>query len=187
MKDFWNENKGIIGKLILQQFGAAFFGCSLILASAAAPNNSVRLKLELVFSVLATILYLFLLYTFMWEKGGQDRIKIDGGRAERKPLKGLWIGLCANIPNILIAAAAIVSQPWRSTHEWAGNTNLIARVAAMIWESMYNGFVSNFAPVNPLIFALMIIPALFVCEAAYLIGLSNRKLFGSVGKKKKEK
>lgn len=186
MKDFFSENKGIILKLILQQFGAAFFGCSLILAAAAVPGD-MRLKMELFASIFSTVLYMFLIYNFMWEKGGQDRIKIDGGRAERKPLKGLWIALCANIPNLLIAAAIIIAHPFKYTHTWAGTADAVGRLIALPWESMYSGFVANFAPNNPIIYFLMVFPALIVCEGAYLIGLSNRKIFGFIGKKKKEK
>ena len=186
MKDFWSENKGIIGKLVLQQFGAAFFGCSLILAASAVPSE-MRLKMELFVSIIATALYMFLLYNFMWEKGGQDRIKVDGGRAERKPLKGLWIALFANIPNLLIAACVLIAYPFAEKYVWAGTTSVVARLIATFWESMYDGFVSNFAPNNPIIFLLMVFPALITCEGAYLIGLSNKRLFGFLGKKKKEK
>ena len=186
MKDFWSENKGIIGKLILQQFGAAFFGCSLILAASAVPTE-LKGKMQLFASAFSILLYVFLIYNFMWEKGAEDRLKIDGGRMERKPLKGLWIGIAANIPNFIIAACILVSHPFTSTKVWAGTMNAVGRLIATVWESMYDGIVMNFAPNNPIIFLLMIFPALFVCEAAYLIGLSNKKLFGFLSKKKKEK
>ena len=186
MKDFWSENKGIIGKLVLQQFGAAFFGCSLILAASAVPTE-LRGKMMLLASLFSILLYVILLYNFMWEKGGLDRIKIDGGRAERKPLKGLWIAVAANLFNFLIAACILVSHPFASTKVWAGTMNATGRLIATVWESMYDGIVTNFAPNNPIIFLLMVFPALIVCEAAYLIGLSNKKLFGFLGKKKKEK
>lgn len=183
MKDFWFENKKIIVKLMLQQFGAAFFALAMILAAASA-NTSI---LELLASGVAIVLYLYLLYSIMWEKGGQDRIKIDGGRAPRVPLKGLYISLAANIPNIIIALLVIISNPFKYTHEWAGNLNVVGRSAGILWEAMYDGLIMNFAPKNPIAYVLIILPALVVCEAGYLIGMNNKKILGFLRKKKEDR
>lgn len=182
MKDFWSENKGIIGKLVLQQFGTAFFGLSLLLAARVTKLGTV----EVVASLISIALYLYLLYNILWEKGGLDRIKIDGGRAARMPLKGLYISLIANIPNIIISILVVVAHPFKETHEWAGNMHVIGRTAAMLWESMYDGLVMNFSPHNPIIFPAMVLPAVIVCTAGYIIGLNNKKLFGFLTKKKQE-
>lgn len=168
---------------MLQQFGAAFFALAMILAAAAA-NTGI---LELIASGIAIVLYLYLLYSIMWEKGGQDRIKIDGGRAPRVPLKGLYISLVANIPNILIALLVLISNPFKYTQEWAGTLNVVGRSAGILWEAMYAGFIMNFAPKNPIAYVLMILPALAVCWAGYLIGLSNKRLFGFIRKKKENR
>ena len=95
MKDFWSENSKIIGKIILNQFGATFLGIMVVTAASSAQSQKAWLMLFA--SVFASLFYLFLVYNVIWEKGGQDRIKIDGGRAARKPLKGLMISLVANI------------------------------------------------------------------------------------------
>lgn len=172
MKEFWNENRRIIGKIILNQFGATFLGLMVII-----PVYSLGRPWLLVFaSAFAVFFYLFLLYNIIWERGGQDRIKVDGGRAERKPLTGLWIAIAANVPNLLIGLLIVISQPFKSTQMWAGTMNGISRVCALLWEGMYAGLVSAYAPVNPFAHVLDILPAIAVITFGYLLGLSNRKL-----------
>lgn len=174
MKDFWSENSKIIGKLILNQFGATFLGIMVITAAYAA--ESQRAWLMLFASCFASIFYLFLLYNVIWEKGGQDRIKIDGGRAQKKPLKGLYISLVANIPNFIFAALVLISDPFKSTAEWAGTMNVFGRSLCLLWEGMYAGLVSYFSPNNPIIHLLYIFPAIIVTACGYLLGLSNRRI-----------
>ena len=184
-KEFWTENKKIIGKIILNQFGATFLGLMVILAASAA--NTQRDWLMLFASCFASLFYLFLLYNVIWERGGQDRIKIDGGRAHRKPLTGLWIAIAANIPNLILAALVIISNPFKNSFEWAGTMNVISRSLCLLWEGMYAGFVSYFSPHNPIIHLLYIFPAIFVLTFGYMIGLSNRRILSFFELKKTNK
>lgn len=174
MKEFWNENGKYVGKMLINQFGATFFGIMLVMAASAA--QSQRIWLRLFASCFATVFYLYLIYTVLWEHGGQDRIRADAGRAKAKPLTGLWIGLLANVPNFLIAAIILVTQPLKETRQWALNMNVAGRALALLWEGMYAGVVSTYSPVNPIIHLLDIFPALFVSWAAYLLGLYNKRL-----------
>jgi len=174
MKEFWKENGKIICKLLLNQFGATFFGLMLITASTAVDMEGAWLML--IASCFATLFYMYLIYNVLWERGGQDRIKIDGGRAIRKPLTGLKIILFANIPNIIIAIIILISNPFAATHEWAGSMNVIGRAAALLWEGMYSGIVAYFSPHNPIIHLLDIFPALFMGTVAYYFGLNNFRI-----------
>lgn len=174
MKDFWSENSKIIGKLILNQFGATFLGLMVIIAASAAQSQKIWLMLFA--SIFASLFYLFLIYNVIWEKGGQDRIKIDGGRAPKKPLKGLWISLAANIPNFILALLVIISDPFKSTAEWAASLNGISRALCLLWEGMYAGFVSCFSPHNPIIHLLYIFPAVAVTSFGYLLGMNNKRI-----------
>ena len=160
--------------MLLNQFGATFFG--IMLTTAAYAAQSQRVWLMVFAGTFSTLFYLFLIYNVLWERGGQDRIRADSGRAARQPLKGLWITLVANIPNILIAAVILVSNPFKADQVWAVGMNAAGRGAALLWEGMYNGFVYTFAPHNPLIFVLEILPAIVVGFAAYYLGFSNKRL-----------
>ncbi len=184
-KEFWTGNKRIVGKLMLNQFGGTFFGLMLFMAASAATAH--RAWLMLIASCCAAIFYLYLQYTIIWERGGQDRIRVDSGRAHRKPLTGLYIGLLANIPNFLLAFAVLVSQPFRDTMMWAGTVNGIARVICLLWEGMYAGFVTYFAPNNPLIHLLYVFPSVCIVALGYLLGLSNCRLLSVFDSKKTAK
>ncbi len=174
MKEFWSENSKIISKLILNQFGATFLGLMVIAAASAAQGQ--RAWLMLFASCFAAFFYLFLVYAVVWERGGRDRIKVDGGRAVPKPWTGLWISLVANIPNFILAILVLISDPFKASFEWAGNMNLISRALCLLWEGMYAGFVSYFSPNNPLIHLLYVFPAIAVSVFGYLLGFNNMRL-----------
>ena len=184
MKEFWNENKKIIRKLILNQFIAAFFGLTLVLSASAA--DSIKDKLEMLMSIIAVLFFMFLIYNILWEKGGEDRIRIDGGRQRYSVLKGLWISLIANIPNFIIASVIIIAKPFAETQSWAGTMYLVGRTASLIWEAMYAGLIGYFAPFNPIAHLLIIFPSLLTCTLAYYFGVNNKRLFGFLASRKKE-
>ncbi len=183
MKDFWSENSKTIGKNILNQFGSAFFGVMLFFAAFALKTME---SLPFIASCLSVVFYMYLIYMVMWERGGQDRIRFDGGRAPQKPLTGLWISLMANIPNLILAALVIISEPLiSSSQKIAGGINTVSRALALLWEGMYMGIIRTLAPHNPLIYLLIVFPAVFVGAYAYIVGFSNRRLFGLAEIKKK--
>ncbi|MBE6626847.1 MAG: hypothetical protein E7628_06690 [Ruminococcaceae bacterium] len=183
MRDFWSENSKTIGKNLLNQFGGAFFGIMLFFAAYALRKFDT---LPFISSIISVTFYLYLLYLVMWERGGQDRIKYDGGRAEKKPLTGLWISLLSNVPNLILAALILISEPFiKGSPNIAGGINTVSRAIAILWEGMYMGVIRTFAPHNPLIYLLMVFPAVFVGAYAYLVGFNNRRLFGLAEVKKK--
>ncbi|MBQ8187103.1 MAG: hypothetical protein IJ037_09590 [Clostridia bacterium] len=177
MKEFWSENSKIISKILLNQFGSTFFGIMLVAASYAAKDQ--RDWLMLFSSCFATLFYLFLVYNVIWERGGSDRIRVDAGRAQKKPLTGLWISLCANIPNILIALVILIAHPFKHDLAWAGTLDTVGRALALLWEGMYAGVVAYFSPRNPIIHLLVIFPAILVTAGGYILGLHNVRLLSA--------
>lgn len=176
MREFWNDNRQTIVRLILNQFGAAVMG---LLVTAAAASNE---KLMLGASVFSTIFYLVLLYCVIWERGGKERIRIDGGRAAWKPLYGLYMSLLANIPNFVLAVLIFIGKIFGSIdgpfgYEWAGNLYAIVNVVTRLWNAMYLGLIQTYSPNNPVIHFLDILPALFVCMLGYYLGLKNKRIF----------
>ena len=165
MKDFWSENSKIIGKIILNQFGATFLGIMVVTAASSAQSQKAWLMLFA--SVFASLFYLFLVYNVIWEKGG---------RAARKPLKGLMISLVANIPNFILALIVLISNPFKETAAWAASLNVAGRALCLLWEGMYAGLVSYFSPHNPIIHLLYIFPALAVTTFGYILGLNNKRI-----------
>ncbi len=178
MLKFLKDNSYMITKLILNQIGSTILG---LCVSVVATTN--RPWLFAFVSLFATCFYLFLLYSAMWEEGGKERIKVDGGRADMKPLRGLWIALAANVPNMILAFLVFIGFLFGSTNgiaawEWAGNIGGVAAVIARLFEAMYLGLIQTLPPANPLTYVVIIIPGVAVAAGAYALGLYNRRLFG---------
>ncbi len=186
MKEFWSENSKTITKLLLNQFGAAFMG--LMITAAASSNEWLRLFA----SCFATIFYLVLIYNVIWERGGQDRIRVDGGRAAYRPMTGLLISLVANIPSIILGVFTIVGKIFGSTtgpfgYEWAGNLYAISNVLTRLWNAMYVGIIQTYSPNNHIIHLLDILPALFVTGLGYYLGMKNVRILSIFELKRPEK
>lgn len=196
MKSFISENFKVIKKLLIYQFGAAFFG---ILVNSSAG----RLPwLNWLTGVLAVLFYIYLLYSAVWEEGARDRIRVDGGRMTRDDFKGLKIALVANIPNILIgvvmAASTIVNVA--ASAQWAGNVAAVANAVGVLWEGMYVGIITAIFPqfdyvanavitlssaqiiIRSVTFILIVLPALISCFAAYKLGYNGVAIIKTSGK-----
>ncbi len=181
MRDFWNDNRKTIGQLVLNQFGAAFMGLMVTTAVTKTP------WLMLFVSVFSVLFYLVLIYNVIWERGGQDRIRVDGGRAARKPLLGLWLSLAANALTILLGICILVGKALGSSFEWAGNLYAVTNAVSRIWNAMYIGIIQTYSPYNPIIHLLHVIPALVVTAGGYWLGFHNVRIFGFLSPKRSKK
>ena len=86
MIKFFKENIAMIWKVILTQIAMMIFGLIVVLATAMI--NEVLCQVA---GALSILLYLFVLYSHFIEKGNEDKIKIDGGRMEKKNFYGLFV------------------------------------------------------------------------------------------------
>ncbi len=95
MFKFIKDNSYDIVKMGLNQLGIAML--AIIMTMATHQNDA----LFVITSILCIIFYLYLLYTMTYDIGQKDKPRLDGGRMEFKPLRGLWLAICANSVNIL--------------------------------------------------------------------------------------
>ncbi|MBQ7821443.1 MAG: hypothetical protein IJ391_04080 [Clostridia bacterium] len=179
MLTFLKENADNIVKLAVNQIAMTIFG---LLLSAATVTNKTLL---LVTGILSILFYMYLLYTSAWDIGAHDKIRIDGGRLKRMPLKGLYLSLAANSVNILLALIAIICYYLgvQFGFEWAAGTMAVCYNISWLLNGMYNAVLS-FISVGQLKFWLMlaaVIPALVFTELAYLAGSNNYRIFGFLG------
>ncbi len=182
MREFLRENSRIITKLMLNQFGAAFMGFMITASATRTP------WLMVFASIFAVTFYMFLLYNVIWERGGQDRIRVDGGRAPYKPLTGLWVSLIANIPSIvlgiLVNVGYIFGENGAFGYGWANALHNGAKTGSLIWNAMYIGLIQTYSPYNPIAHLLHVLPAVLVTSFGYYIGLKNKRIFGFIDVKK---
>lgn len=102
MFSFIKTNSYNIFKMMLNQFGLAMFGLVMTMVTVGKKD------LSLIMSILCIVFYVYLLYVVGYDMGQRDKPALDGGRAEFKPLKGLWISLCANSINIICGVMAAI-------------------------------------------------------------------------------
>ena len=172
---FW----GFIVRIEVNQFGAAFLGISVTLATV---NISPYLLLAV--SIFASVFYLSLLYTAFWDKAAADVIKIDGGKATYHPWNGLKLSLVANVPNILLALLVIIGGIFAeetviaegiTNQNWASQMHSICSVIYRVWNAFYWGILNIFKYPDHL-HLVMVLPALLISALGYYAGLKNFKL-----------
>ena len=130
------------------------------------------MTLRLWTSIFAVLFYLFLLYASMWEVGAKDGI-----RARAKGEKyGLWRGFamsaCANALNILLALCIL---PGAFVEGAVKGFSATCQLIALLAEGMYLGILATpvmGAPLNtyPWMYFVIILPAVLVTGAAYILG-----------------
>ena len=187
MKDFFNRYSYSMVKMFVNQFTISIFGTMLSMATSAIKKP----VFSLVTSIFSIAFYLVLLYTMIWEIGAKDKISVDVGKKEYRPMTGLYMGLVANIPNLLFALIYAIGYPFMATHVWAGNMNLIVRLYTVACEGMYLGVMTTL-PFGAAVklnsfwwtYFLITVPAIVTAMLAYYIGHKDFRLFAFLSSKK---
>lgn len=180
MLKYIRENISVIRKLITNQFGAAFLAILLAFTSVRISET-----VYLITSILSVVFLLYLDYATLWEEGARARIRVDGGREAYDSVSGLWLGLAASIPNLLLgvltAVFTLLFQLTQAT--WADFGSGICAVVGRLWQAMYMGILQCVAPGGKYVMLLIPLPAILVCFAAYRLGFANYRLLGGKVKK----
>ena len=160
-------------KMFLNQFAISLFGLVLTIATSKRPT------LRNLSSGFAILFYLFLLYVMTWEIGFKDKNSVDLGKKARRPLTGLGISLCANIPNFFFACAIALGKLLPNVPFFSKFGGLSVG-AALFTEGMYTGLLANDLGGSALnsywwIWFVITIPAMATCALAYWLGLSDIK------------
>ncbi len=190
MKDFFSKYSYGITKMFVNQFVMSLFGTVLAMATASAGNNTMSLVLTLVVSCFAILFYLFLIYTMTWEIGAKDKISVDVGKKEYRPMTGLWMSLVANIPNFIIALLYTIAYPVMDTARWAGTMAAFSRIASVIIEGMYLGLTSTIQIAGTYMnriwwtYFLITVPAIVTSFVAYYLGHKNFRFWALITNKK---
>ena len=177
MKDFLRNYSYSSVKMFVNQFAISIFGAMLSMASSAAENDTLAFWC----SILAIVFYLFLIYTQAWELGAKDRISVDIGKKEYKPLTGLWTSVIANIPNFIIAITFLFVLKIFPMSEVAANIRTIASLFNMLLEGMYLGILTTVKIGERTLltfwwmYFMITIPAMLTSWLAYYLGQKNKK------------
>ena len=204
MKSFFKQYSYNIVKNLINQFAISIFGALLsMVMMASSKTHNVWAVIVSIFSV---AFYLFLIYTTTWEIGAKDRISVDVGKKEYKPLTGLLISLFANIPNIILAiillvtrilsSFAFVQDPATSFENTmskiiSGINFVASAVTGVAFQGMYSGILMIKIPTMQESLAhqwwpyfIIVIPALVTAAIAYNTGYKNFRLIAPLFDKK---
>ena len=186
MKEFFSKYSYSMVKMFVTQFAVGLFGAVLSLAASSLSGkestvmNSTEKTAVILVSVFATVFYLFLIYTSIWEIGAKDKISADVGKLRIKPWLGVVIALFANIPNFIIAIVYAVS--WFVSHGAEGmftNVAAVTRVIVLFVDGMYYGLLATVKiGANALMnewwsLFLLTVPSIAVCGLGYFLGTKD--------------
>lgn len=184
MITFLKQQSYFIFRCVAIQIGMTMFG---LMMSMATISNDVLMLTVGVFSVL---FYLYLLTDAAWSCGNKEQIKIEAGRAPRRPLTGLYASLIANLLNIGLAIAIwvgyFVAASKGTSVGWAQSCKMVATFI----QGMYCGIIgfvnthiSDSSLVSTLMYTLIVLPAPVICCVAYYLGTKGVHIVPGYGKK----
>lgn len=193
---FFRENSDSIVKLYINQIGVAIFAMFLYTAAAAISSDGVTsLLIKVGISAFAVVFYFVLIYTVAWEIGAKDKIRIDAGRMEEKKIKGLGIGVYANVPNFVFVGLAFVlfliylASGADSLYTVFGVLNGIFRIFVSMYLGIIQGLTDGLSGnvdhlVETALYLVFSAVASLVTYLSYLMGLKDKRLFPTTPKKK---
>lgn len=158
-------------KLFLGQIAMAVFG---FITSGATVSSPLLL---LGAGILSILLYLLIIYDFIWEVGGRDRIRNDVSGEKPNFGKPVYIALIANIPNFILSALTLISY-FGDIPGLYTTSNAILRLIQAVYIGVFKSVVINGMELNANPFAYTITPfiSVFAVFAVYMLGYKNIKL-----------
>lgn len=185
MKAFLKEQSYNMVKLFLNQIALTVFGT--VLAIATSKNDSLLLAS----SIFSVLFFLVLNYTACWEIGAKDKIRVDSGRLESMPNKGLYISFGANLPNIIIAL--LIGLGVLIGTDASQSMSFVFNAIARLLNGMYLGIIkivqdaANITSITQVWwwFIVITLPSMLVGWLAYYLGSKNIRLLSFIGIKPK--
>ncbi len=107
---FFKENSYDIVRLYINQFGITVFALMLYFSASIVKADDWTLTLYLLVSAFSTLFFYVLIYFAAWEFGAKDRIRIDAGRMVYNKYKGLFLGIFAAVPNLVLSLLSILGK-----------------------------------------------------------------------------
>lgn len=178
MINFIKENYRLALKLFINQVGMTIFG--LIVLIAAKMLNNIVFHCA---GVLAILMYMYLLYTSMWERGSEDRIRIESGRIKENKLYGLYVSLVANFLNILLGIIVVITSFFAENIAFFGDIYGAAKIIDTYINGMYLSL--TYSVNTPFIYIIIVLPAVLVSTFSYISGIKGQRYIFPQPKKRK--
>lgn len=173
MKDFLHKYGYNSVKILVDQVALALFG----LALATSTGLSKMKWLQWTTGAFSVLFYLVLVYIMVWQIGAKDRISADYNKISRRPWLGVYIGLLASIPNLILFMFIALGTFIPALSGIGG----ACKVIALLFEGMYTGLLTiriGEAPLNTMWWAyfVIILPLVFTTFISYFAGFNNFRI-----------
>ncbi len=177
IKKFFGNYSYHCVKIFVDQIAIAVFGLALAITTAKANSSADPDKIQpmtVAVSVGAVIFFLVMAGQIAFRCGVEDREKISLGRFPKNNYTGFFMGLAANIPNLVLAVMYAVFGLFETTSGIAAFANLTMKLI----YGEYLGILS--IPINgtklgmmPLSFFLITLPSVVACGIAYYLAVNG--------------
>lgn len=154
-------------RIFVDQLAIAVFACSVALGVAAVSE-----ALTIASSVFSVFFLLFMVAGLTFKQGVADKEKTDLGRFKRNDLTGLYMGLIASVPNILLAIAYAVLCLFPALQNYAGVVCLIMKLIhgeylGLLTIKVGGTMLSSF----PICYFIMVIPTMLAAFLGYFFAV----------------
>jgi len=179
MIKFIKENTRLIWKCVLNRIAIVVFALIVLIATKMINETLFHMA-----GALSVVLYLFLIYTMMIEKGNEDKIKIDGGRMTKNDMYGLYVYLCANAINIFFCVVTLVLSFFTNGEmgSFINDTYSFFRIVTHYYNAVYLS-ITSLVPNFPAIYLISVIPGTLCAYFSYFAGVRGVKHFMPESKK----
>ncbi len=186
MRFFVSHSYEVI-RLFLNQIAMSVFGLILFGAALGLSDNRSGVWTVLA-SVFAVAFYLYILFATVRDLGAKDNVKVESGREKYDSLKGIKLGLWAQVPNLLLVlllwVGILISV---CGAERVGDSVFALSYIAVhsFLQAVYIGIVDVILPdvlsnrgemaLAALVMLITSIPAIVACWLGYLAGVGGRE------------
>jgi len=196
MKKFFSENGMAVVKLYINQIAMAVFGLMVVVGFAGGSNNDLFVFLA---SLLAVGLYLYIIYSMMWDEGARASAKtLKAEDARVKKIKTpFFIVLLGSVFNIICFIFYTGYQYYvyanNLTEGKAYELGYLTEVIIRMTNAIYMGFDALLYRETIVMrtpayyFFLTLIPLFAVGIFAYYLGASEISILRKLGFKTKHK
>lgn len=118
--------------------------------------------------------YLVIIYSTAWRQGFRDRNMVNTGHLENVPLLGLYAGLLASAPSLLIAIWYFIAR------YLVTDAFFITNIAVRIWNLVFLQIIAATVETWPYILFLVLLPMPLAAQLGYSLGMRDISIAAKV-------
>ena len=171
---FLSKNSKSIANLVVTHVATCVFGlivviaCTMVSGQIWGKDNYPTVIIHIGGTVSA-LLYLLVVYVHMWERGANDKNKIDAGRLKKDKLTGLKIWL---VPNSILILLTMLSTLFYFV--WLNGSGVVDVILRFV-NGMYLNILS-LSTIPPFVmYWIALVPGMLVSTLSYISGVSGQR------------